>query len=252
MLKKIILHIIIFTLFFSCKEEKSLFGHWHEHLNGNKDFDNCYIISDSTISINKLTSGATFQLEKTNPSQIWEFIKYSDKIVQSHLITDDKVTFMNNTEWIRQPVNSETFLNDFSAGYKVNIHPFKSAIEKSESIAFNNGRLNILLACGKLKNQHIDTKNGFLKNQFYFQINDKITREYEDLLEYINCTHCQLDKINLYVNMDKNTPIELKRKLDSALNFLNLKQSQVFYLKADLKKSTNEYQNTTANNGYSK
>ncbi|WP_396637415.1 hypothetical protein [Maribacter sp. R77961] len=252
MLKKLILHIIIILSFVSCNKEETLNGHWHEYLDNSQDLDNCYIITDTTISINKFTNGATFQLDSAKPSQIWEYIQYPDSIIQSHLIKGDKVIFQNNTKWIRQISDSETFLNDFSAGYKVNILPFESTIENSDSIDFQNNKLSIILACGQIKSQYVDPSKGFFKNQFYFQINNKVTKEYGDLLEYINCTHCKLNNINLYVNMDRRTPIKLQKELDSALHFLNIKKSQVFYLNADLKRLNKGYKNTTANNTYSK
>lgn len=249
--KKRILNIISFVLFISCSDKDSLVGHWHEYLDENQDFENCYIISDSTISINKFTNGATFQLDMSNnSSNVWEFIPYPDSILQSHSIQLDKVTFANKTKWISQSDTSKTFLEDFSAGYKIRVHPFESKIKNSDSISYHNDRLSIVLACGPIKSQYVDQKNGFLKNHFYFQINDKLTTDYEDLVEFINCLHCQLDKIDLYVNMDRNTPNTMKRKLDNIITFFNFKQNQVFYLHTDIEKLTKGYKNKIANSIY--
>ena len=52
--------LILFIVIVSCKQETSIIGHWHEYSEITSDFDNCYIITDSTISINKLTYGGIF------------------------------------------------------------------------------------------------------------------------------------------------------------------------------------------------
>ena len=224
-------------------------GHWHEFRDQNPDFENCYVISDSTISINNATVGGTFFLNSLDLEKIWKYSRYSSGTVPNYKVTNGAIEFENGIEWIRQTDNQETFLKDFSAGYKIKINPIETTGEPIEPIDLDNGRYSIIIALGKLKPQFENRENGILSGKYYFQTNDKLTSNLNDLIEFISCIHCQMDKIDLYVNMDKDTPLEQKKKLDSVITFLNLSPNQIFFQRVDIKKMKSGYKTLPPTSG---
>ncbi|RKN81595.1 hypothetical protein [Ulvibacterium marinum] len=244
-MKKIVRHITLSFFFLSCTQEKFMIGHWHEYKNQKQDFENCYIITDSTISINRFTYGGTFYLDSVDLEKVWSYSRYFDGMLPNHKLLSHSIEFENGIEWIKQPENLETFLKDFSAGYKIRIIPFEVTGEPIEQIDFNSGRLSVILALGRLKSQYENQEKGFLRSNHYFQVNDKLTSDVNELIEYVYCTHCKLDQIDLYVNMDKDTPPKHKKILDSVISILNLKPNQVFVQLADIKRMRSGYKDTS-------
>ena len=176
---------------------------------------------------------------------IEETLKYSylfKETVPEYNVMADTIMFKNGIKWIKQHQSPNTYLKDFSAGYKINVQPFQLKKDTFKTIDFSK-KTSIFLAIGKLKSHLENREKGLFKDNYYFQINDKLSTDNTDLIDFILCLHCNLDNINLYINMDRNTPLKMRRKLDSVTKFLNLKPQQVFYLHANLNNRTKGYKN---------
>ena len=241
MIKKIFFILIFGLISSSCNDNNELIGHWHEYTIGESEFNNCYIITDSTFAIDQFTMGSSFKKSELENPEIWTLTPYTEELILSRKVKENKILFGDSLVWKRQENNLETFISDFSAGYKLKVNPFSSSKETFDLIEPIDGKTNIHLVIGSVKEKFINESNGIIRGQYYFQINDIITDKEEDLLDYVLCTHCDNRKINVFVNADKNTPKYLIDKFEDGMAKIGVTKNQIYYLTINTNKQISGY-----------
>ena len=233
---KAIFYILIFGIIFSsCKNEnEKLIGHWHEFNIGESEFLNCFIITDSTFSEDKYSIGGTNRLtDIENYESPLDWVFYPDRLKSNIKFKKNEIIFGDSIIWRKQKNNEETFISDFSAGLKIDLKPKVSNV--SEFLIIENDSIPyIKLYIGKVKDRFLNESKGIFRNEYYMQINDKITNKETDLLNYVLSVH--RSEVNLLISADRNTPNEYFDNLDSVFKKINLRKKYIYFLKVNPKK----------------
>ena len=137
-MKKMLLFLTILLILISCNNDKKYIGHWHEYLGNNKDFRECIIIRDSTFSIDELTLGGEFDYYK-DLNFILQNVYYDSLIFQNYKIKKDFISINDSIKWIKQEEDTQTLIDDFSAGLKIKIEPIIHKFSEKDTI--NNLKL---------------------------------------------------------------------------------------------------------------
>jgi hypothetical protein len=231
MAKKIQIIIILFALVSCQSKQEKLIGHWHEFKVNDSDYLNCYRITDSTIGINSLSNGGFNDYRRgldLEQSEILSLANGNYKWTSDFIINGNKLILNDSIFWIKQTDKRTSFLTDFSAGLLVDINPFESkkSIFDFQPNQITNGNY---IFVGKLKNSVWEKHTKFNKEEYYIQLNDKISKP-EDIVWFMDCGHCDITKQLVYMHVDKNTPKELLSEIETEMSKININKRQIYYL----------------------
>jgi len=251
-MSKIIFYILIIGFIFSsCKtENEKLIGHWHEYTpqSNKSEFKQCFIVTDSTFAVNKLTMGGVTKKSDYEDGNFWISTYYPEDLIAKREVKKNEVIFGDSIVWKRQEDNLKTFISDFSAGIKLNIIPFETNDTEFETIKPN--RISNFIYVGLAKNQFLNKSSNIIEGEYYLQLNDRITT-IDEVLNFIACNHCEFDIIDIYIHADQNTPKMYLENIENEISKLriNLKE-QVYYLYMNKEKSKAGYKKTASNSVY--
>jgi len=135
--------------------------------------------------------------------------------------------FINDSiKWVKQKENTQTFLNDFSAGLKININPEINIYKKNDLVKEQD--LNYYIFIGKYKTE----------NKYYFQLNEKISG-ISDLPYFLACYDCSTSDLNIFNSADMNTHEKL---LDSTITTIKkINKGKIYLTFADTIKKVKFY-----------
>ena len=230
-MKNIVL-FLIFLLFASCaNKEKQLVGHWHEFEKGNPDFINCHKITDSTYFLNAYTYGSGEPFKRGIEMKKTEIAIGGDYFFTSDFTFDKNQLIVNDSiYWIKQEDNLKTFIDDFSAGLLVNIHPFETNLTKFD---YNKSRkpLEILIYIGTIKKSILNQSNAYSSKKHYIQLNDMIS-SINDIRSFVipACTLNSTKEDKILLHLDKDTPVELINQIEAEILSSGYKRNQMYYL----------------------
>lgn len=237
---KNIFYFLSFFIIFSCSEKQQIIGHWHEYIGNNKDFRECIIINNSTFSIDKNTIGGEFDYYE-DFNFILQYVYYDSLIFQNYKIKKEFISINDSIKWIKQEEDTQTFINDFSAGLKINIEPFTFKYNPKDSIKNFDKKSNKIVFIGKPK-EFVNKK--FNKNNYFYQLNENLNSDHNILFRYFNCHHCKsFNDYNYIVISDKNIPKDFLNQFKQILNEINVKNENVFFMYSDTSLNKIGYKN---------
>ena len=235
--------ITIFLALISCQSEQDkLIGHWHEFKINNSEYLNCYQITDKTIKINSLSNGSNQEYRRgfdIHQSDILSLANNNYITTSDFKFSRNKLILNDSIFWTKQTDKTKSFLSDFSAGLLLEINPFESEnsefdFKKDDSIIEN------YIFVGKLKNNILKKHKKYNGEKYYIQLNDKIAKA-EDISPFLLCSHCDMRKQVVFMNVDKNTPKKLLSEMESQMKKINIRKRQIYYLTINTTELTSGY-----------
>lgn len=233
-----LLVIILITTLFSCKK-RSINGHWHEYKIGDLKYFNSYKISDSTIRVNSYShNGVYIRGTEIKKSEIISMTNNNYYSLSDINISKKIIKLDDSIIWIKQQNTDKVFIQDFSAGLLVKIHPYE--LEQSR-FDFTINEIE------QLYGHKIFVGKSTRSNEFLIQLNDILSNEPNDLKEFLSCHHCDYKKETILLHIHKDTPKELTSKIYDAIIDRDIygrslrNSSQIYFLVADIDKKTVGY-----------
>ena len=242
--------LLLLIILFSCQnKEEQLVDHWHEFEKGNPQFICCHNITDSTYTITMnvfdfmtdsiLKRGIDIRKNELFTPQKKGTSGYhiNEYFTTDFSIKDKKVVIEDSIYWIKQKENNATFMSHFSLGLLVNIHPFET---NQSEFNFNLAKKTnvIFIHIGKLKKSTLVHSNKYNLDDYYIQLNDKISfindirafllSESEERNEGSPCA--------LLINADKNVPANFLSKLKTEILNCGFQKNQIYFLTINLNK----------------
>lgn len=230
MLKTLKIIFLNFALISCQSEQEKLIGHWHEFMvdSSNKEFNHCFIITDSTIAVDKFTFGGIDKFSDYENANFWVSTLYPEDLIKKRVIKKDKVIFGDTLIWKRQQDNLETFIADFSANLWVDIYPFESKTPKFD-FNINDKPIGAFIYVGKLKSSAINMFEKYSSYQYYIQLNDRIGSP-NGIIPFLLCNHCEMTKTLVFIHADRDTPKELLSEIEYEMSQINISKEQIYYL----------------------
>jgi len=228
---KAYLYLILTLFLYSCNE-KSIEGHWHEYVNNNIDYSRCIIVKDSTYYIDKFTLGYLYEIPYLNNSELLKHVfRLDTAIVSNPKFQSKKIIFNDSIYWKRKKDNTETFLSDFSAGMKLKVAPYISNFEPSDTLNDNFLGLTNFIYAGKSKKEF--TNNFIDSTSNYIQLNDQIKSNFNDVINFIACNHCDFKEISTVLKVDKEVPYPFLDSLYSKMKTFPIDTNRIYVEYAD-------------------
>jgi len=236
--------LLSILLFASCgNKEKQLVGHWHEFEKGNDNFICCHKITDSTYTITMnvfdfmadsiLKRGIDIQKNEVFTPQKRDAIGYhiNDYFTTDFSIKENKIAIADSIYWVKQKDDRATFTSHFSMGLLINIHPFET-----DQTDFNfdlKQKTNVIfIAIGKLKKSTLQQSNKYNLDDYYLQLNDKISfiKDLKEFIFYDSLERNEGSQIAILINADRNVPQSFLSKLEAKILNCGYQKNQMYYL----------------------
>jgi hypothetical protein len=184
-------------------------GHWHEIKD--EETIHCYEISDTLVSVDKITFGYS---NKVNDNDIYQTMveNSSFELLKTREVKNDQIVIGDSILWIKAKNDSEAFISDLSVGLLLQVRS-PELVESGFELPYNT--LGTKIYVGQLKDKPHDR---ILGNQYYIQINDVIA-SINDLENFFNNHHGGNETQIAIIHADKNTP---KGLLNAIINRITI------------------------------
>ncbi len=232
-----LIFLLIITI--SCQKNREILGHWHEYKKDNKDFLNCYYVSDSFIGVNPKSCGDSNFYKRKNNFELVSLANEKIEYFSDYKVENNKLIINDSVFWIKQKESKATFIYDFSAGLLVSVNPFES--NKSD-YDLNNILENYetIIYVGK-PNEKAIKKYSLNKDEYYIQLNDFIGN-FKSLKSFL--TSREFKKLTILIHADKNTPRHFLKELEIEIIKIGFIKNQIYYLTinpSEFKSGYNKY-----------
>ncbi len=223
--------IVLALLLMSClSRETQLIGHWHEYKVDNpNNIINCYRYTDSSVSEGVFNNGYDYLRGSEIPKDsIYSWSTGFFELTSDYKIKDDVLFFNDSIRWKKVELTTKNFRDEFSIGLLVDIYPPQLKNINFELLELPNKPITYIFI-GQIKTSLSKTFQKLGNEEFYMQFNDKIA-SLDEIKNYVNCYHCNMNEQIYIINADRNTPKQLIEAIENEMDNQSIRKNQIYYL----------------------